>query len=615
MPFPVLTHQNFEFTGDTLPLSQLFHPSHNIFFYRRPDSDSGAGKVFVRDTVKIAKALVAHTPLDELLPPIMVPASIAVTTENLRLMRFIYDALPEDKKHFIFWMTAGHTRCRNSIMECRGSLIYPYNFTAGECHREVYTFEFKININNTSMETSITEEQKTILKAELAGPTFEACANLFTTYADSFVWHGERFIPKLINTIWGYAKNKSVFYPNFEYSDFPGIIADWSATSVIADLLNAGRRISLSYVPENGRIKFRPIPTLAERSHLERVLPYSTNVLEFIPYSVKGPKEHKVPLYGVELEANSDYAPRDIIAAQKDLFFILKQDSSIYGSRSQNYEMVTVPCSLKAHKRLWAEFFEKVDYTKFDTTVETGNGMHVHIDRKSFTDKHLNRFTWFIVNPAHEEFIFAISERPSRQNLQEWAPVPRLLDYPTPISASTMAFSRNVGVRGAVHYKGNKTVEVRLFKGIVSYATIVKNLEFVDSVFHYTQQTPLCQMGLDNYLAWVNATPKNKYQLLKAFLSETKLKDHRLAAQLINYLWKEEQDHVIEAKLNKAPFKVTNEHITYLNKKRRKRAFILKDGKVVCVQRNGGILAKFDKSVQQKQMRSSASFTLNDFAA
>ncbi len=78
-------------------------------------------------------------------------------------------------------------------------------------------------------------------------------------------------------------------------------------------------------------------------------------------------------------------------------------------------------------------------------------------------------------------------------------------------------------MRGAVHYKGEKTVEIRIFKGIVSYATVVKNIEFVDSVVEFTRTANTNQVTLKHYLNWVSSLPSNKWilQLMKQITSQS----------------------------------------------------------------------------------------------
>jgi hypothetical protein len=367
---------------------------------------------------------------------------------------------------------------------------------------------------------------------------------------------------------------------------------------------------------EQFRIVMRQAKRPATREQLGTVLNYSTNVLEYLPFNIRSKTEAKTPLYGVELETATHYHPREVIAAQQELFFICKSDGSISGHGSHKFEMVTVPATFKAHRRLWADWFNKLDYNKFDTSKNTTNGMHVHIDRKAFTKEHLNKFTWFFINPANYDFLYEISERPNKNDFMRWAPTPYSHGFHSSNSklhSLKHAIDINGGLRGAINYKRDVTVEVRIFKGVVSYATILKNLEFVDSLYYFTLETPALHNTLTNYLAWLDAQPSNRYKLLREFISQLKnLPQLKVSNTVKDYLYGCTTPEAIIDKLKKAPFPVTNQHLTVLNRERRKRTFILnKDGTLSLAYTSGGKLASLDKEMQAKITRGTSSFTIN----
>jgi hypothetical protein len=485
----------------------------------------------------------------------------------------------------------------------------PVSVSYHESTRQQRTVEFIATLSGTNNACTFTEEQTQALVTALA-PVAEICHAAFAAVTNKSVYLGDRCVPNIVSLMYNYANDAIVFAPDGEEEDF-SITYDWYRPSMMR-MMMVDDGIVLNITPSGDFTNVRYTETLTgvnTRRKFERVFNYSANVLSHLPYTIKGPKEQNATLYGVELEANSEYRAPEVIKAQKDLFFLLKSDSTVSGQYSQNYEMVTVPCTLRAHKRLWAEFFEKIDYNKFDTTKDTGNGMHVHIDKKTFSASHLHRFTWFFINPGHNDFIYLMSERPSKTNFDQWA---RISAVPTNISyekAVRRAFNINRG-RGAVHHKG-PTVEIRIFKGLVSYATIVKNLEFVDSVVEYTRWDTANHMSLARYFYWLdNITQKNQYTLLKAYYSEFKLEPYLNAAELERLVWGMTDVAKITKKLNSAPFTVTNKHLTILNKRRKKRTFVLnkKSGEVECLVKNTGVLSKLDQLAQKKQTRGSASF-------
>lgn len=607
MSLPVLNDTTFEPTGVTLSLSDYFNPTLNPN-YTSLDTYGLSGLVLLNKIVEMAKHFSGPDTYKELMKVVNWQHTHNLYTSNMeKVHEILYNALPEDKKWLIFWMAvyANRTMTANSV-EYSAYLAFPYEVYRNELNRDSYTY--KIILNSDTGEVS--QQRIDTFVSSFSG-IFPLVFQKFEEFGSQRIYATDGLIPYFFSTVYRYAHNLRIFKPTGD-STLYTVPFDTVTPAKMKTYLQGNHRITLKYEGYDQNVSWSCAPPVGSRKHLERVLNYSTNVLEYLPYTIKGPKEQTSTLYGIELEACSDYKPAEIIKAQKELFFLLKQDGSISGSKRERYEMVTVPASVKAHKRLWAEFFSTIDYTNFDTTKDTGNGMHVHIDRKTFkTNKHINRLCWFITNPANEEFIFTISERPTRANFQQWANVPNYTSETSRYTAAkkSMAYCKNL--RGAVHFKGEKTVEIRMFKGLVSYATVIKNLEFVDSVVEFTRFATLSQVTFENYLAWLNATPKNKYETLKLFISEIKIEDMKASAKLNDYLFGAlNNDDRIETLLNKAPFKVTNQHITLLNKKRRKRTFVLKDGKVVCTYRRGGLLAKLDLSVQQKQTRGAATFAM-----
>lgn len=615
MPFPVLNKVDFARTGNFLPPTDYFNPTINDEFHESIPSYVQRGTLTVSTAMTIAQNLLCDESLEDVLLYIAQHNCAGRSTAILNILRAIYKELPEDKKWLLFYVKLTYDgETERNIFAYRVSFRYPYRVSYNESSCDMATVSAPLyTAHNLDLEFDVLSDRLEPFRQALP-QTLETATRYFNEHSGSVISWTDSIAPSLVGLTYRYAVGASLFYPDGDQYNFP-VHFDWASPAAIRNYIRDGIGITLNLNNSATKITFSARHKPGDRRIIERVLNYSANVFDYLPYTIKGPKEPAAVLYGVELEANGDYTPKELITAQKDLFFIMKQDGSVWGSKSQNYELVTVPASLKAHKRLWAEFFEKVDYQMFDTSKDTGNGMHVHIDRKAFKTGHLNRFTWFITNPANEDFILAISERPNKRNLEEWARMPEHSRLPTKLKAAQQASLTNLGIRGAVHYKRDKTVEVRLFKGIVSYATVVKNLEFVDSVFHYTQQTALSQLSLKHYLAWLQRTPKNKYQMLKAFLSEVKLPDLVASSEVVELIWTEKAEHTVAEKLNKAPFKLTNAHITYLNKKRRKRTFILKDGTVKCIASSGGLLAKLDKSVQQKQTRGAATFAMTNFAA
>ena len=617
MLLPVIHPETFDDQGITYDHEVYFNPTINPYFNVTADNRTlYDGYIDIGQVVKLTNIIAQTVDVS------VIGASVGTKWGSGNhtnvvynpMMQAIYDALPAEYKYLIFYTVltplnqVGVTSAegnRTYAVNCK--IYYPQSVAYHETSRAGFNFAFQVNLLGQNMAGSLTDEQKAYLTTEVQEKA-PLAHEKFMTLANSRVYTGDRIVPSLTLLIANYTNNYVVFAPEGDEDDYT-IAYDWYRPSRMKEFMSVDNiPLTLRSMADFSCIRFTETVDESSRKRFERILNYSTNVIELLPYSIKGPKEQAATLYGIELEANSEYRAKEIITAQKDLFFLLKNDSTITGEYSQNYEMVTVPCTMRAHKRLWAEFFEKIDYQKFDTSKNTNNGMHIHIDRKAFSHNHLNKFVWFFINPGNADFIYLMSERPTRMNFDKWAKTAVVSQSASYEKTARCAASLNRG-RGAVHYKGDKTVEIRIFKGLVSYATIVKNLEFVDSVVEYTRWETTSQVSLSRYFYWLDChTGKNRYTMLKAYLSEFKLEPYITSSELDKLLWGITKEDLITKKLNSAPFTVTNKHLTVLNKRRKKRTFILKDGEVHCLVKNTGVLSKLDQLAQKRQTRGAASF-------
>lgn len=255
------------------------------------------------------------------------------------------------------------------------------------------------------------------------------------------------------------------------------------------------------------------------REELHKVFNYSANVLDHIPY-VKNKRDRE---YGIELECSTNLPVQTLIDKQEELFFFVKSDSSVTGSKRYKVELVTTPLSLKDQKKHWSAFFEKVDYQEFDISKKTNNGMHIHIGTNHFADiEQQKRFCWFFQCIENRLGVYTISER---NDLNGFFGYSKPIEFPSDRSythcyKNVLQYTRNN--RGIINIKNN-TIEVRLFRGIVSLGEIIKNLEFTDAVFEFTApEKSHRHLTFDHFFKWLANTPKNKYLTLKYYLEELK---------------------------------------------------------------------------------------------
>lgn len=264
--------------------------------------------------------------------------------------------------------------------------------------------------------------------------------------------------------------------------------------------------------------------------------------------------------YGVELELSTDKTVKEMINYQGDpVFFLSKSDASITGSKRGRFECVTIPMEISDHRKCWTRFFANVgDKNDFDVTTQTNNGMHVHISKNCFTDNHLTNFTWFITAPENREFILQLAQR-TQESFDRWSPCPKYNNRSSHYKAFKDCVAQVGSLRGAVNTgqnRGKGTVEVRIFKGIVSCAEVLRNLEVVDSIFEFTK--PVKEGGpstyftltVQDYYNWVKATPRNQYKLLRADLWKLDIPNLVKKARVIRLLFNTTDPEAIVKKVN-----------------------------------------------------------------
>jgi hypothetical protein len=352
-----------------------------------------------------------------------------------------------------------------------------------------------------------------------------------------------------------------------------------------------------------------------DRTYLHKIHNYTSDVTKLLPGPLREEGEECDNLYGIELEVAANIPPNKIIDATTKPYCCAKSDATITGSMGQRYELVSTPATIKAHKKAWAQIFSEVDYKNFDVTRNTDNGFHVHVDMNAFKNKdniadhtHQKQFAWFFCNPLNKDFHLLVSERDA-SSFQRFTPLPGfdgqslIMGYQNILAYIVPPF------RGIVHFKKGKngnfiTIEVRLFKGIVSLGSICKNLEYVDSIFHFTQKSNFQTNNISRYLDYLEGTPANQYSTLKEFFKRVELDDIKECSKIRHLLWNcTDPDQVLRKfKLNKiTPSKA---HLDVLHSLVKGAKFsINKNGELVVTETNRSRLYDLDLILQAKLNR------------
>ena len=242
------------------------------------------------------------------------------------------------------------------------------------------------------------------------------------------------------------------------------------------------------------------------------------------------------PFFGLELEVESRAITKDKFAdiveeisnygQYYNKYFYCKKDGSL---SNMGFEICSMPMTFNA----WKEFdlhdaiFKHRKYIK---SYETNNcGIHIHINRKAFTEHHLFKFISFI----HEfkGFIYLISQRKAVSELNGYSKfnngfkdrVKRtMVKNIKAIKRDNAKIYKSTTIFGdkyvPVNLRHSNSVEVRIFKGNLREQSFRKNIEFLDSLYYFTKDNPLYKLKLDRYLGYVDNSRK-QYNNLVGFLN------------------------------------------------------------------------------------------------
>ena len=228
-------------------------------------------------------------------------------------------------------------------------------------------------------------------------------------------------------------------------------------------------------------------------------------------------------LFGIEIELefkDSSYDNLKDLNKKDWLFF--KRD----GSLQNGVEIVTMPLGyewMQANKNDFKDIFHLAEL-KMKSKLTRTCGMHVHIPKNIFTDKHLEEFNKFI--QLNQEFIIYISER-HWDTFTRWASFidnrPNLTEQERlnviKIIKKQAKRKDNAGQdrHSAVNLINPQTVEIRIFKGSLSSYTFWKNIEFIRALYFFSKESE--NQSIDAFNKYVNIH-KEEFSYLYDFISD-----------------------------------------------------------------------------------------------
>lgn len=244
------------------------------------------------------------------------------------------------------------------------------------------------------------------------------------------------------------------------------------------------------------------------------VRPYNFNPLEVLKF--QGSPRNKI-FFGVELEIEALDRDKSIDIAEDitksfPRMACIKHDGSL--EKGYGIEVVTAPGDMAFHKSFWAKFFDKK--YEFESDKSSRCSTHVHISREPLSPLHIARMGAFFYNGGTRKFIEAIA---GRSLTNEWAQRYAYIGYDykatdfvevygTPeyfarkyninrdnemLQSLTLPQSQRIATMKALrlprytamNLDNDNTVEIRIFKGTSDLTTMLKNVEFCQSVVDF----------------------------------------------------------------------------------------------------------------------------------
>lgn len=278
--------------------------------------------------------------------------------------------------------------------------------------------------------------------------------------------------------------------------------------------------------------------------------------------------------FGVELEVEKLFGgPPDILARTRrvfDKFALIKRDGSLSRGGFGGFEIVSAPATMAFHKSgIWTSFFQNLG--PFFQEQPSTTGLHIHIGTNTLSKLGIDKMLLFVNAPENREFIFGMANRNLlRRNpngrlyagVRDWKAgdmfriqqhsgnCPWHLNnrglrnyyqmengrikqdvFGNPIIANVKGDPAVVrptckcadGHYNIEHYEAvnlrthRPTVELRIFRGVISEPFLYACLEFADSMADFCAASKFEELHFKNYLEYLKNKTKrypNLYRLL-----------------------------------------------------------------------------------------------------
>ena len=182
-------------------------------------------------------------------------------------------------------------------------------------------------------------------------------------------------------------------------------------------------------------------------------------------------------------------------------FVYMKEDGSL---GPDGVELVTMPATLDAFKKMFP--FSELDWARLSgarSYAYPACGFHIHVSRSAFTATHLWKFVRFQLQNA--SLCQRVAQRGENSYASWYYEESEQRSIPDYVKGKKSNGRRYL----AINFQNTNTVELRYFKGNILRGAILKNLEFVQSMYEYTRDMTVSDVmtgGLreGNYLVWLD---------------------------------------------------------------------------------------------------------------
>ena len=225
-----------------------------------------------------------------------------------------------------------------------------------------------------------------------------------------------------------------------------------------------------------------------------------------------------------------------------------KSDCSI-SDENDGFEIVSHPITFNAIKKLDLKN-TLCTYNKDFKSFYTKNcGMHIHLSRKAFNDLQLYKFVLML--NSYKTLVHLVSQRRRISEYKSWCNFSDKISNDVkmqsvnnikrqksdikyykenkPSRKMKLKFQSdvNIGMRyQVVNLQNNATIEIRSFKGNLSYGGFMKNIEFVHSMFYFCKNASLQDLNIESYIDYVNSDLKAYNNLNKFFNDNSNALNH-----------------------------------------------------------------------------------------